>query len=735
MNQTRYLTCPLCEAMCGLTVEVRDNQIKKIAGDAEDPLSRGYICPKAHALKDLHEDPQRLRTPVRRVGTRWVEVSWQEALDEAAEKIAGIQKQYGNDSIGFYTGNPNIHSYSAQLFEMEFAKCLGTRNLYSTASMDHLPHLLAAFHMFGSQALLPVPDIERTDYILILGANPVESNGSLMSAPGMPVRLMNLRKRGGKAVVIDPRRTRTAELADQHYFIQPGTDALLILAMLNVISEKNLINLGRLAQFTAGIDNVLHLVKDYPPERAAIHTGIASDAIRTLAEEFAGAQSAVCYGRLGSCTQEFGGLTCWLINVLNILTGNLDRSGGSMFTTPAVDLVRIASLLKSRGSFAALRSRVRELPEFTGFLPVAALAEEIETAGQGQIRALIVSAGNPVISTPNGARLKRVLPELDFFVAIDFYINETNNYADLILPPVTALERDHYDLVFRAFGARNTVRYTEPLFPPPAGARADWQIYAELGTRVSRYRDGVEGYFRRLAMRLMQLATPRRMLSLMLRAGPYGSGLKFWQSGISLKRLKAEKHTLDLGSLKPLLPGRLDTKKKRIELAPDIYLKDLCRLDRRYRFSAEKTFGSLVLIGRRQVKTNNSWMHRFRRLTGSRNICTLIIHPDDANTHGILDGQIVEVHSRTGTITVEAEISDKIMPGVVSLPHGFGHKGVELTVDSPERRQSASINDITDEYLLDELSGTVGFNGIPVEVMPVPTAILTAEGRVSAADT
>jgi anaerobic selenocysteine-containing dehydrogenase len=571
--------------------------------------------------------------------------------------------------------------------------------------MDHLPHLFASYHLFGHQLLLPVPDLDRTDFLLVLGANPAESNGSLMAAPGIPRRFRELRARGGRLVVIDPRRTRTAELADTHYYIVPGTDALLLAAMLQTLLEEALLKPGRLESFTRGIDKVTRAVVPYAPERVAGAVGIAADEIRKLARDFAGAPSAVCYPRIGACTQEFGALSCWLALVLNILTGNLDRVGGAMFSLPAVDIVRIGALLGKKGSHKTWKSRVRGLPEFGGELPVAALAEEIDTPGQGRIRALITSAGNPVLSTPDAGRLDRALASLEYMVSIDFYVNETTRHAALILPPVFALERDHYDVAFRAFGVRNTAKYAPAVFAPQPTSKTDWDIYLGLAERLEARRGGVKGSIAGLYLKGLQRLGPRRLLNGLLRTGPHR---------LSLRRLRKEAHTIDLGPLAPCLPGRLYTRDKQIHLAPEILLADLERLAAR--LSRTPAPGSLSLIGRRQIRNNNSWMHNAPRLMNGPDRCTLLVHPADAAARGLHNGQRVEIRSAVGAVTAPLELSDSMMPGVVSLPHGFGHGRPGTVQTVANAHPGASLNDLTEAANVDAPTGTAVLSATPVWV-------------------
>jgi anaerobic selenocysteine-containing dehydrogenase len=712
---THFRACPLCEAMCGIAIEVDGaGRIARIAGDRDDPLSAGHICPKAVALQDVHHDPDRLRRPLRRRGAGFEEVGFEEALEEAAERLLEIQQRHGRNAVAAYLGNPTVHSHGALLGSQLLLGALRTRSRYSATSVDQLPHMLASYLMFGHQLLLPVPDLDRTDFFLVLGANPLASNGSLMTAPGVERRLKALRARGGRLVVVDPRRTETAALADQHLPIRPGTDALLLLALLQVLFDSSdLVRPGRLGAFTDGLDVVKDLVKPFPPEAVSAATGLTPETVRALAFSFARAPSAVAYGRVGTSTQEFGGLATWLVTVLNVVTGNLDRPGGAMFTHPAVDLLALADRLGQRGHFDKGRSRVRGLPEFSGEYPVATLADEILTPGEGQVRALVTLAGNPVLSTPNGSRLERALAGLDFMVSIDFYLNETTRHAHLILPPTFALEHSHYDLVFHALAVRNTVRFSPALFEKAEGAKDDWEILLELWARLEARR----GKRLRTALKktLLQALGPDGLVALLLRLGPYGTLLPFG-AGLRLGHLARAVHGIDLGPLRPALPERLPTKDRRIALAPPPLVADLERL--RSRLPSLAAAPGLRLIGRRELRTNNSWMHNCERLVKGRDRCTLLMHPEDAAERGLRHGHEVRVSSRVGSVVATLEASAAMRRGVVSLPHGFGHarEGVRLRVASAH--PGVSVNDLTDERRVDGLCGTAALSGVPVEVAP-----------------
>ena len=710
-----YRSCNLCEAICGIEITVEDNHLD-IRGDKDDPFSRGFICPKAVALQDIHFDKDRLKYPVRRTASGWQRIGWDEAFAEVAQNLKRVREKHGRNSVASYIGNPTVHNYGAMLFAPGFLRSLRTRNRFSATSVDQLAHHVAAYFMFGHQLLLPIPDVDRTKYFLILGANPVVSNGSLMTAPGMGRRIEEIRERGGKVILIDPRQNETARLVDQHLFIRPGTDVLLLLALLHVVFEEGLTRADRLGSFTKGIETIRDLVGEFAPERVAAFTGIDATEIRRLAREFATAESAVCYGRIGVSTQEFGGVCQWLINVLNVVTGNLDRAGGAMFTLPAFDPITAPESVAPRGSFGRWRSRVRNLPEFAGELPVAALAEEILTDGPGQIKALVTLAGNPVLSTPNGRELDRALASLEFMVSIDIYINETSRHANIILPPTSPLERGHYDLAFNLLAVRNTAKFSPPLFAPGEDAKHDWEILAELQMRMEQ--TGASPSIKSQLMR--RFLTPERLLDLALRFGPYGAKFNPFSSGLTFRKVRNAVHGIDLGPLKPCLPGRLRTADKHIELAPEVLVKDVERVKAKF-FDSDgfDTNGHLLLIGRRHLRSNNSWLHNNERLVKgnpAKPRCAVLMHPADAADRGLKSGENVRVQSRAGSIVVPLTVTEEMMPGVVSIPHGWSSE-----------QGAASINDVTDNQAIDVLCGTAAFNGTVVLVEAVAPAPLVRE--------
>lgn len=700
---THYRACNLCEAICGLEIKHQNGQVLSIAGDAQDPFSQGHICPKALGMKDIYEDSDRLRQPLKRTATGWETVSWDAALDEIAARLLQLRAAHGPHATAYYAGNPTVHNSGTQLSTPGFLRALGSRHLFSASSVDQLPHHFAAWQLYGHPLLLPVPDLDRTDHWLILGGNPLVSNGSLMTAPDVANRLKAIQARGGKVVVVDPRRTETAARADEHHFIRPGTDVFLLLAMTQVLYAENLLRPGRLAACTDGIPALGAAVAGFTPERAGAITGLAPAAIRTLARELAAAGRAVVYGRVGVSVQEFGGLCLWLVNALNLLTGHLDEPGGYMFATPALDLL---GKPQPYARYDRYRSRVRQVPEFMGELPVACLAEEILSPGAGQLRGLITSCGNPVLSTPNGPQLETALAGLEFMVSIDIYLNETTRHAHFILPPATGLETAHYDVSFHALAVRNTSRYSEPLFEKSPTARYDWEIFEGLRQRL----EAGAAYDPATAP---PLENPAAKLDLGLRYGAYGAPD---QGGLSLATLRAHPHGIDLGPLQSRLPETLRTADQRINLAAPLFLADLDRARRVLTAPSAVASDQLLLISRRELRSNNSWMHNLPRLIKGRNRCTLQVHPEDAATRQLTDGQLVRVRSRVGSIELPVEITAALMPGVASMPHGYGHHRPGTRLAVAQAHAGASINDLTDDTRLDELTGNAALSAVPVWV-------------------
>jgi anaerobic selenocysteine-containing dehydrogenase len=601
--------------------------------------------------------------------------------------------------VGVYLGNPNAHSLGSATHGLPMVKSLGTRNRFSASSVDQIPHQFVAWQLYGHQLLLPIPDIDRTSYFLVVGANPMASNGSLMTVPDFPNRVRALKKRRGRMVVLDPRRTETAKVATEHHFVRPGSDAVVLLAMLHVLFAERLTTPPAYVERVAEVEA---FVAEYSPEVAEPVSGVPADVIRRLAREFAAADGAAAYGRLGVSTHGFGSICQWAIQCLNLLTGNFDREGGVLFPEPAIDTVGRG--LIGRGHYDLWRSRVRGLPEYGGELPVATLREEIETEGEGRIRAMLTVAGNPVLSTPDGRSLARALDGLDFMAAVDIYLNETTRHAHVILPTTTALERDHYDLVFHGLAVRNTARFTPAVFRKDKDARHDWQVFAELATRVSSRLDRRPSLRRRLAKRARLAVSPTVQI-----AGLLASGRK-----VSMRRLRAHPEGIDLGPLRPTMPDRLQTPDKRIDLAPALIVDDLARLRT---WLATPAGDGLLLIGRRHQQDNNSWMHNSARLTRGRPRHQLLMHPDDLRSRGLDDGSLVTLTSRVGTVVVDVAAAEDMMPGVVSLPHGYGHQVDGTRLGHAAKVAGVSINDLTDPERLD-VSGNAALNGVPVTVTP-----------------
>jgi anaerobic selenocysteine-containing dehydrogenase len=707
-----FATCTLCEAACGIVVSVEEERVTAIRGDDDDPQSRGFLCPKATALADLHHDPDRLRRPLLREGSTHREIGWDEALTRAGEGLARVRERYGRDALAVYYGNPTAHNFGLLTHGLPLTRLLRTKNLYSASTADQMPQMLASQEMYGHLGLVPVPDVDRTDHFVIVGGNPLVSNGSIMTAPDMKRRLRAIRERGGKVVVIDPRRTETAEVASEHVFVRPGTDAFLLLAMLHVIFDEGRVRTGSVGAFVDGLDRLRAQVRPFSPGAVAPLTGIDAATIARLARELAAAPRAAVYGRVGMCTQEHGTTAAWLVQALNVVTGRLDAEGGVMFTTPAVDLLGVLDALGMGHGYGRWRSRVRGLPEVAGELPIAVLAEEIEHEGPGQPRALLTMAGNPALSAPNGPRLERALPKLEFMVSIDAFLNETTRHADVILPPVSPLSRSHYDLALNVFAVRNQAKYVRPVFPRKADERHDWEILAHVGARLL-----APGPVR-AAFRMAALAGPEAVLEAGLRVGPYG--VRRGREGLSLSALRAQPHGVDLGPLQPRLPGLLATKDRRVRLAPAMFEPEVAHLAAQLgRAPGER---GLVLIGRRTLRSNNSWLHNTQRMVKGPVRCTLLMHPDDARALGLAHGARVTVRSRVGQVEVPLEVSDEIMAGVVSLPHGWGHDRPGTRLGVARAHAAASANDLTDETFLDRLSGTAGFSGVRVTVEPAREA-------------
>ncbi len=736
-----YRTCPFCEATCGLEVTLEGHDVASVRGDSEDVFSAGFLCPKGTGLKHLQEDPDRLRTPlVRQADGSFAEASWEQALKIVDERLSPILAEHGRDAVAVYLGNPTAHNLAALLYGQVWLRALGSKNVYSASSVDQMPKHVSAGLMFGGALSIPIPDIDRTDHLLILGANPLVSNGSLLTAPDMRGRLRGIRERGGKIVVIDPRRTRTAEAADEHHFIRPGGDAHLLLGIVHTLFVEGLAEPGEIREHLNGLDEVEVLATDFAPEQVAGACGISAEEIRRMARELAAAERAVVYGRIGTCTQEYGALASWLVDVVNVLTGNLDREGGAMFTTAAAGQRNSSGKPGSGRGFAMGRwkSRVRGLAEAIGELPVSVLAEEIDTPGEGQVRALITSAGNPLVSTPNSERLGRAVEGLDFMLSIDIYLNETTRHADVILPAPSPLEKAHYDIALYQLAARNVANYS-PALLPSNGVPQEWETLARLTGIVSGQGPDIDiealdemviatmvkrevgDPHSRIAAReeaeileeLEPRRGPERMLDLMLRAGPHGDSFGDEPGGLTLAVLEASPHGVDLGPLEPRIPEVLRTASGKIELAPPPLAADVPRL--RESLSRVQN-GHMVLVGRRQLRSNNSWMHNLDPLVKGKDSCTAQVHPVDAARLGLTDGDRATLRSRAGQIDAPVEVTDAVMPGVVSLPHGWGHDAEGTRMGVAAAHPGVNSNVLSDESVVEAVSGNAVLSGIPVQL-------------------
>jgi anaerobic selenocysteine-containing dehydrogenase len=692
-SMKKLATCTLCEAACGIVVDVSSQgRVTGVRGDPDDPASRGYVCPKVVGMQDIHDDPDRVRRPLVRDGATFREASWDEALDRAAKGLRRVRDAHGPDAIGIYQGNPTAHNLGLLTVGQLVFRTLGTKNLFSASTADQVPHMRAAHELFGHVLLVPVPDIDRTDHWLVVGANPLVSNGSLMTAPDVKRRIEALQARGGKLVVVDPRRTETATRADRHVFLRPGADPFFFLALIDTVFAEGLAKPGGKAN---GVAELRAIAARFPAERVAGVTGIHAITLKSLARDFARAKSAACYVRVGTCHQEHGTLASWLAYALATITGNIDRPGGLMWTTPAVDLLRIADAF-GLGGHGRFESRVRKLPEIGGELPVATMADEIETPGRGQIRALVTCAGNPVLSAPNGRRTERALQTLEHVVAIDIHVNETTRHAHVILPPCSPLQRQHYDLALNAFAVENVAKWVDPPLPRREGEKDDAEIILELAARL-RLPQAT-----RVASILGGLA-PERIVDLGLRTGPYR---------LSLAALRRSPHGRVLGPLVPQLPGLLRTKSGKIELAPPACVGEIDALGA----TLASPVPPLVLIGRRQLRSNNSWLHNSARLVKGPARCTLLVHPDDAKRLGLRDGGRARVATSRGEVVAVVAITDEIMRGVVSLPHGWGHHRPGTRLGVASAHAGVSLNDLTDEMRLDRLTGNAAFSATPVDV-------------------
>ncbi|MDX2166659.1 MAG: molybdopterin-dependent oxidoreductase [Deltaproteobacteria bacterium] len=716
MTTTVFRTCTLCEACCGLRFEVEGDRILSVRPDDDDVLSRGFACPKGIAIADVHHDPDRLRTPMRRDATgQFHPIGWDEALDLAAERLRAVQRAHGHDAVAVYLGNPIVHNHGVLMLRGALLAALKTRNATSASSQDTAPRFATSYHLYGSSMAIPIPDVDRTDYFLCIGANPLISNGSFLSAPNMKERLRAVRARGGKVIVVDPRRSETAREADEHVAIRPGTDAAFLLAMVHVLQRDGRVDRAALDRIASGWDAVAARLAPFAPERVALHTGVPAETIVRLAHDFANAPTATAYSRIGVCNNIFGTLATWATDLLNAAAGRLGAVGGALFTSPAIDICTLMKLTGGDGH-DRWRTRVRGLPETLGDIPTAALAEEIETPGPGQVRALLTFAGNPVLSAPNGRRLSAALGQLDFMVAIDLYVNETTRHADLILPPAWSLAEEHVDVVFSNFFARNAARWSPPVVERQPGEKHDWEIILALIDRLGggptgqRVPDAIVNTLRKLGWHW----TPESGLDAVLRLGRYGDKFRPWSKGLNRRKLAAAPHGIDLGPLEPGVARRVAHKDGLVHLAAAPMLAALGELEAAV--ATPRDADELLLVGRREQRTCNSWMHNVEALVRGRERCVLYVHPDDAARAGVADGELALLESRVHQGPLRIQVTDEMRPGVVSLPHGWGHAAAAPWQRVAGAHPGTSANDWTDDQQVETIVGQSVLNGVPVRL-------------------
>jgi len=752
--------CPLCEATCGLQITVEGDRVTAVRGDADDVFSNGFICPKGVAIGDLHHDPARLRTPMVRDGGELRPATWDEAFDRIRAGLTQAIRAGGPDAVAVYLGNPNAHNVTSTFYLPALVRALGTRYRFSASTVDQMPQQVALGLMYGTELSVPVPDIDRTDLFVVIGGNPLVSNGSLMTVPDMPGRVRALKARGGRMIVVDPVRTRTAVAADEHVRIRPGSDVLLLAAIVNVLFAEDLVDLGAAGPWVDAhaVAGVRELTAAFTPAAVTGVTGIPADTIQRLTREIATARAAAVYGRLGTSTSglsvdgepdSFATLASWLIAVINVLTGNLDREGGVMFPLPpAGGPTTFGEPGRGRGVRVpgSRRTRVRGLPSVLGEFGVPALAEEIDTPDPDtgeHIRALITVAGNPVVSTPDAGRLERALGGLDLLVCLDAYVTETSRHADVIVPAPSPLARSHYDVVFASLSVRNAARWSDPVFDLSDGERDEGQVLLTLAAiaagvvnnapepspeqmddlvafEVARRAcsDAASRAVGRDPAELLAAVAPlrgvERLLDLSLRSGPFGDGFGSHPGGLTLAAVKNAPAGIDLGALTPRLPGVLRTPSGRIDLLPAPIAEEAQRLAQAL---PRVTVPELVLVGRRQLRTNNSWLRTLPRLAGGSNRCTLQVHPDDAARAGVIDGNQARLASDTGEVEVLVEVTDAVMPGVVCLPHGWAP--AVSGAWGPGATAGTNVNVLTPATRTDPLTGTAVLNAVPVRLSGV----------------
>jgi anaerobic selenocysteine-containing dehydrogenase len=713
--EQRITFCRICEAACGLVATVEDGRVTALRPDPAHPLSWGFACPKGIAMTEVQNDPDRVLSPLRRVDGRLEPCSWDDAIADIGGRLRSLRDREGLSAAGWYMGNPSAFSSSHPLWVKGFLDAIGSRHYYTASSQDVSNRFAASALLYGSPVVVPIPDLERTSLLLMVGANPLVSHGSLLTAPRIRERLNAIVERGGRVVVADPRRSETAR-AFEHLPVRPDSDAWLLLSLLHVLFAEDRVDRDALRRQARDADWLEDLAARFPPPAAAERSGVAPGRIRELARALSEAEGAAVYGRTGSCLGRFGTLVAYLLDALNVATGNLDRPGGAVFGHAAISLDDVAHRA-GLATYDSHRSRVGDLPEVLGSLPASLMAREITEPGEGQLRALFVSAGNPVLSVPDGRALEAALAELELLVSIDFYVNETAaRHADYVLPATTFLERGDMPLALMGFAVRPYVQWSDPVVEPAGEAREEWEIIDALSREL-----GVvpltPAALRRLPGPLARRVTPERLLDLLLRTGPDGDWFGLRRGGLSLGRLRREPSGVALRDEVPtgVLRDKVRHPGGRVRLRHAAIGEEVERLAADGPGDGEFP---LRLIGLRELRSHNSWMHNSPKLMAGDRSHSARVHPADAERVGVGEGEPLRIVSASGSVEVAARLTDEVMEGVVALPHGWGHAGGWRRANAAGGVNSNELASAAPEDL-EPLAGMAHLNGIPVRLEAV----------------
>jgi anaerobic selenocysteine-containing dehydrogenase len=724
--QVHRRACHLCESMCGLRVTVQGDQVLQIRADPDNAFSRGHICPKGTTLGDLHHDPDRLRQPMVRSGSLWQTASWEAAFERIEELAEGVRARHGSDAFAFYGGNMSKSGFDTSRYTTLLVRQGRFAQRFSSSSVDQLPKNVSNFLMYGDMWKMPIPDIDRTDLLVIFGGNPAASKGSIFAHRDVMGAIKALRARGGRVVVVDPVRTGTAQVADEWISIRPGSDAALLLAMVHVLFAEGRVRLKHLQGQVNGLGELRTACAPFTPERVSHFTGVPADTVVALVRSISDAARAAVYGRIGTCTQEFGTLASWLIDVVAALTGNLDAVGGSLWSTQVAPHLALTPALPTNAPLVGAPNRVRGVPGILGQYPASCLAEEIDTPGQGQVHGLVTLGCNPVLSAPGSRRLDAALPLLDCMVSVDLYRNETTRHAHVILPALSPLEQPHWDVWSWPFSLTIGGHYS-PALVSPGDRPEEWRVLARLGAIVGGNPKADleamdDAYFAAMcqqtgvdpamALRALPQHGGGRILDLCIRTAALGDQFGRKPEGLSLQSFMQQPDGIVLGTAGPQGSAAIKTPSGRIELAPTHMLADLPRLEQAMRREPP----ALVLVSRRHLRSLNSWMHNVDALVSGKDRCNLHMHPQDAARLQITEDAQVQVSSESGTLTVAVEINRDIRPGVVSLPHGWGHGATGTQTTVAAHHAGVNINLLSPGRLVDAASGNAVLNGIPVRV-------------------